>query len=122
MGKNIIIAEDSNTWRRQYVRSIKRNFPDTHIDEVTTGSELVEKVLAGDYALILTDNDMNDNISGVDAIKQIRQSGNKTPIYMITGGKPQTFTDALKYGAEKVYDKAEFDMDAVLSDITKHLE
>ena len=122
MRKSVIVADDQANWRRTIFRVIKRVFPDVQIDQVETGEDLTERVLEGDYAVVITDNDMEEHDAGLRAIQQIRESGNGVPIYLIFGGSTNTAREALRYGVTKVYEKDDFDHEQLVADITKHLE
>ena len=80
MVKNVIVADDHPSWRGMYVDVVKGSFPDVHVDTVETGSDLVRRVLQGDYSLVISDNDMEEKGAGLKALQTIRQSGNNVPL------------------------------------------
>jgi CheY-like chemotaxis protein len=59
--------------------------PGIKIDEVSTGKDLIEKTMKNNYSLILSDNTMKDDITGLEAIKEIRKYNPHVPIILITG-------------------------------------
>src|SRR3989338_2121127 len=122
MTKNAIVADDHPSWRGMYVDIVKRAFPDVHVDAVETGSDLVKRVLEGDYSLVISDNDMEEKGVGLKALQTIRGSGNNVPLYIVSGGSSNVARNALSYGANGFYDKSDFDSDKVLEDITQHLQ
>lgn len=73
----IIIAEDDPNLRKLYRMSVETFIPDGVIDEVNNGSDLVTRVVEGNYDLVLTDNNMPPGLSGLEAIRQIRARGRK---------------------------------------------
>lgn len=88
--QRIIIADDEEICRDIAARICKITVPRIEIDEVSNGRNLVEKVRQGDYALVLTDNDM-PLMSGVEATRKIRTFNPYVPICLISG----------KFGIEK---------------------
>ena len=83
--KKVIIADDRESWRETYKDIVEDTGLDVEVDEVATGEELVEKVLAGNYDLVITDYDMPPGVlNGVEALGKIRAAGVETPIYVIS--------------------------------------
>lgn len=120
MVKKAIVADDMEMWRSEYGRVITSNFPGTQIDEAASRGDLVSKVLGGQYDLIVTDNDMPERNAGLDAIRDIRRAGNRTPIIMVTA-RTDAAMDAVRLGAEAAYDKADFDGPEILEEMAKYL-
>lgn len=79
--KKVIIAEDDEGWRERLIEIILSQ--GVKIEEVKNGPELVEKVKAGKYDLIFTDNSMPGG-NGLEAIIEIRKFNKETPIYMVS--------------------------------------
>lgn len=122
MVKKVIIADDDEIWREMHAVVVKRAFPDVHIDQVETGTDLGERVLQGDYSLVLSDNNMERTDAGLDALRKIREAGNGVPFYVICTGNSKIAGRALLYGANGFYDKAKYDDEEILKGITKHLQ
>jgi DNA-binding NtrC family response regulator len=120
MAKKAIVADDRPEWRENYAWAITSNFPDVEVDEVESGSELVDRVLSGDYCLAISDNDMEGHGDGLRALKAIREAGNQTPLYVISGRS--IGDEARSLGANGFYDKARFDSDIVLEDMAQYLK
>ena len=80
-----IVADDMKQWREIHISTIKDAFPDVQVDEAVTGDELVQLVLAGDYSLVISDNDMAYERAGdgLEALEAIRKAGNNVPFYLI---------------------------------------
>ena len=97
MTKSVIVADDTPSVRDLLCAMIESCAPDVKIDAVDDGQSLVQKVREGDYALILTDNQMGQGMGGIDAIKAIRTFNQKVPIYMISGS--DMLEEALRAGA-----------------------
>ncbi|MBI2135981.1 response regulator [Candidatus Woesearchaeota archaeon] len=121
MTKKVIIADDALHFRELYATIIPQAFPDVEVETVETAEDLVSCVLNGDYSLIVTDNNTQSRINGAEAIKQIREAGITTPIYMISAGSAAVQREALRLGATEFYGKALFDDETFITDITKHL-
>jgi len=122
MGKTIIVADDYLQCLCALTMALKLDFPDVQVDHALTGRVLTQKVLQGNYAVVITDNNMEGTDDGLKAVKQIRSVGNAVPIYMITAGSSETTQEALRYGVEKVYEKRKFDSEVLVRDIAKHLQ
>lgn len=120
MTKKVIIADDHQSWREMYVQAVKSAFPEVNIDEVESGTDLVERVLQGNYSAVISDNDMENKGAGLAALKRIRESGNNVPFYLISAGTNKD--TALNSGANGFYKKAEFDSDQLIADITQYLK
>jgi len=84
MAKKIIIAEDDEDMVFMY-RLLFKGY-DAEVDYVPDGRSLVDKVRAGGYSLVLTDNGM-PFMDGLDAIKEIRTFNKEVPIYMVSGNR-----------------------------------
>ena len=54
------------------------------IDIATNGEEAMDRIKVNEYDLIVLDWDM-PRLSGVEVLKQFRQSGGVTPVIMLTG-------------------------------------
>ncbi|MBI5393496.1 response regulator [Candidatus Woesearchaeota archaeon] len=122
MVKNVIVADDRENWRETYVAVVASAFPDVHIDAVETGTDLVKRVLEGNYSVVISDNNMESNDNGLEeALRKIRQSGNNVPFYLISAGRLTLERDALQSGATGFYKKESFDSDKLIGDITKYL-
>ncbi len=122
MTKKVIAADDVQTHRELYAEIIPKAFPEVEVEIVETAEDLVSRVLNGDYSLIIADNDTKSKITGVEAIRQIREAGIQTPIYMVAAASTAVQKEALRLGANGFYDKATFDGDKFIADITKHLK
>ena len=103
MTKRVIVADDEVNIRDFLYILVESCVPDAKIDSVADGESLVQKVMESDYDLIFTDHDMGQGMNGVDAIKAIRATNTKVPIYMISGSDKRE--DALKAGATGYLEK-----------------
>jgi two-component system chemotaxis response regulator CheY len=69
------------------------------VDQAADGKEAVDSVQAKEYGLVLMDWNM-PNMSGIDAVKAIRQLGKTMPIIMVTTeAEKSRVIEALKAGA-----------------------
>ncbi|MBI2579160.1 MAG: response regulator [Candidatus Aenigmarchaeota archaeon] len=99
MTKKIIIADDQSFFRDSIVLLVQGEYPTLEIETVDDGKPLVEKVRNGGYSFVLTDNNM-PVIKGTEAVRQIRQYDENTPIYLMSSSNdPDTVRGALKAGA-----------------------
>jgi len=120
MIKNVIVADDDPNWRSTYVDAVKNAFPDVNVDSVESGSDLVERVLQGDYSVVISDNDMEEDGAGLKALEAIREAGNQVPFYVCSG--KSICDEALRLGANGFFDKICFDSDKMLEDIAQYLQ
>ena len=122
MVKSVIVADDDPRWRKMNVRIVQEAFPNVHVDSVETGRELVKLVLEGDYSVVISDNNMEEEGAGLKALQTIRQSGNNIPLYIVCAGSSDVARNAIRYGANGFYDKADFDSDRLRVDLAQYLE
>jgi two-component system chemotaxis response regulator CheY len=72
----------------------------TDVGEAADGREAVEAAMSEDYDIVLMDFNMPE-MSGLDAVKEIRGGGKQVPIIMVTTeGEKSRIIDALKAGAD----------------------
>ncbi|MFM7469520.1 MAG: response regulator [Vampirovibrionales bacterium] len=84
MMTKVLVVDDSNVMRKVIIRELtKLGIEPSNITEAANGQEACDQVAAGKFDLILMDWNMPVML-GIDAVKQIRASGNKTPICMVT--------------------------------------
>jgi len=102
MVDKIIIAEDHAIFRRGLEQRISRRY-DVEVETVPDGKPLVERVRDNVYTVVLTDNLMLE-MSGIQAIKQIREFDQQVPIIMLSASDIEE--EALKAGATHYVSKA----------------
>lgn len=77
-----LVVDDSLVMRR--VMKLAMNEAGINlVDEAKDGSEAITALESVEYDMVLMDWEM-PNISGIDAVKTIRESGNQVPIIMVT--------------------------------------
>lgn len=82
MGTKVLVVDDSGTMRKIVIRALNAaGFADTV--EASDGADALEIFQKSDIGLVLTDWNM-PNKSGLDLTKDIRATGSKVPIFMIT--------------------------------------
>ena len=81
--EKILIADDDPAVRRLLIRVVEGNGYEAHT--AADGREAVLLAQSHDFALILLDIMMNGNEDGFHAIKRLRESGDTTPIIVISG-------------------------------------
>ncbi len=93
-----LVVDDSMTIRRIVIKALGL-VGITETVEAGDGLEAVKALQAGGFDLILLDWNM-PKMSGIDALRAIRQSGNKTPVIMVTTeAEKQRVIEAIKTGA-----------------------
>jgi len=90
----IILADDHPVMRRGMVMLVgaiaAKLGINPQIDEVSGGVDLVKRVCSGNYQIAFTDISMPD-LNGLEAIRQIRATRNKTPIYACSTHDSDTY-------------------------------
>ena len=95
--KKVLIADDNESYRRSLKMLVE-----THgykVDIAKNADEEIAAAKKGEYALIVTDKDMEDNYGnegGIYAAKEIRKSGNKTPILLSSAALSDKDVEKLK--------------------------
>lgn len=121
--KRIIVADDEELIRNMYARFINRlgrtKGIEVEVELVDSGERLVEKVLAGNYGLIISDYDMKNGMNGVEALREIRGSGNKTPFIIVSSSDVKD--EAMKEGATGYLEKP-YDLNVFKEIINNYLE
>lgn len=93
-----LVVDDSMTIRRIVIKALGL-VGIAEAVEASDGVEAVKAVQAGNFDLVLLDWNM-PKMSGIDALRAIRQSGNKTPVVMVTTEAEKTrVIEAIKAGA-----------------------
>lgn len=82
--------------------SPRKRFPTIQVDQAEDGQELLELAAKNQYGLIITDHNM-PIVTGLQAIREIREYDTKTPILMISGSNLEQF--ALEAGATRYLEK-----------------
>jgi two-component system chemotaxis response regulator CheY len=96
----ILIADDSRVMRQIVTRTLRQAGYEGHdLVEAADGKQLVEAALAESPDLVLSDWNM-PNMSGVEALRALRASGNAVPFGFITSeGTPEMRETAAAAGA-----------------------
>ena len=77
----ILIVDDSDLVRQFHSNILRASGFDT--DTAIDGMDALEKALANKYSLIITDLNM-PRMDGLTFIKELRKTGNETPVIIIT--------------------------------------
>ncbi len=102
--KSILFGDDDEDFRKSYKRLL--TLKKFEIDEVSNTHNLIEKARNGSYNLIITDNDYEDKVGGIEAIKMIREIDKETHILLQTTSlTPEVRASALEAGANYVLNK-----------------
>jgi DNA-binding response OmpR family regulator len=78
----VLVVED-NLDLTNLVRSLLE-FENHSVDIFHTGTEGLANILANPYDLVILDWDLS-GVSGLEILRQFRQTGAKTPVIMLTG-------------------------------------
>lgn len=94
-----LVVDDSFAIRKVLVRVLNR-LGIMDVTEVDDGDKAVEQVLSHNFDIILLDWRMPD-VSGYNALKEIRAKGKSTPVIMVTCETDRDhIVDAIKAGAD----------------------
>jgi two-component system, sensor histidine kinase len=115
-----MIAEDNECLGKVYSKIISRMVKGVSLDYASSGEELVEKARKCRYDLIITDNEFNSKINGLEATKMIRTFDKSTPIYMVSGCSVEGL--ALKAGANGYIQKGSDSIPRFTEMIAKHVK
>lgn len=93
-----LVVDDSMTIRRIVIKALGIvGITDTA--EASNGAEALEAVKQQQFDVILLDWNM-PKLSGIEALRALRQSGNKTPVIMVTTeAEKARVIEAIKTGA-----------------------
>jgi two-component system chemotaxis response regulator CheY len=99
-GLKVLVVDDSAIMRKVIIGILNGlNVKADNIDQAEDGTQAVEMAGAKEFNIILMDWNM-PNMLGIDAVKAIRASGNKTPILMVTTeGERTNVVTAIQAGA-----------------------
>jgi two-component system chemotaxis response regulator CheY len=78
----ILVVDDSSTMRRIIIKVLS-GLGFTDVVEAADGAKAVKAAEDTQISLMLMDWNMPE-LAGIDAVRQIRAKGNKTPIVMVT--------------------------------------
>lgn len=78
----ILVAEDTAIIRQLITMLLSR--AGHHVEAVPDGLRAWEALEAGNYDLLITDNQM-PGLSGFDLVKRLQETGNPLPIVMLSG-------------------------------------
>jgi two-component system, NarL family, invasion response regulator UvrY len=95
----ILIADDHTVVRKGLRQILLDEFPTAQIEEVADGGELVKKVMAGRWDVVVSDLSMPGR-SGLDALQQIKLSHPDLPVLILSIHPEEQYAlRALKSGA-----------------------
>lgn len=99
---SILVVDDFNTMRR-IVRSLLKQLGFNNVDEAVDGDDALSKISGKDYALILSDWNMEPK-SGIELLREVRQSEKhkSLPFILITAeSKVENIVEAKKAGVNQ---------------------
>lgn len=96
----VLVVDDSAIMRKVIITALQNMAVDTgDISQAEDGVQAVKAASESAYDIILMDWNM-PNMPGIDAVKAIRDAGNKTPILMVTTeGEKENIVKAIQAGA-----------------------
>lgn len=93
-----LVVDDSLTIRRIVIKALAL-VGISEATEASDGAEAVKAALEKDFDLILLDWNM-PKMSGIEALRALRQAGKKTPVIMVTTeAEKSRVIEAIKTGA-----------------------
>ena len=98
----ILVVDDFNTMRR-IVRSLLKQLGFNNVDEAVDGDDALAKISAKDYALVLSDWNMEPK-SGIELLREVRQAEQHKgiPFILITAeSKVENIVEAKKAGVNQ---------------------
>ena len=100
MAVKVLVVVDSAIMRKVIISAlVAMNITEDSISQAEDGVQAVKAASENHYDIILMDWNM-PNMLGIDAVKAIREQGNKTPILMITTeGEKSNVVKAIQAGA-----------------------
>lgn len=100
----ILVIDDEETYARTLRRLLHRWEPAWHIDYITSAQAGIMEALHGRYDLVLIDYHLNEDLTGLDILRQVRRSGGRAALVILTGRVEcegiATAMEALREGAD----------------------
>jgi two-component system chemotaxis response regulator CheY len=99
---SILVVDDFNTMRR-IVRSLLKQLGFNNVDEAVDGNDALAKISVKEYALVLSDWNMEPK-SGIELLREVRQSEKhkSMPFILITAeSKIENIVEAKKAGVNQ---------------------
>jgi two-component system, chemotaxis family, chemotaxis protein CheY len=100
MAVKVLVVDDSAIMRKVIIGALATlNIAAEWVSQAEDGVQAVKSASENQYDIILMDWNM-PNMLGIDAVKAIREQGNKTPILMVTTeGEKANVVKAIQAGA-----------------------
>lgn len=96
---SLLILEDNEDHAFLISKTLKRGFPQVHIDLARNVAEALSKIKSGKFHLILADYNLPDG-NGLDVLKQLNSEKMDIPFVMLTGsGDEKIAVEAMQEGA-----------------------
>jgi len=105
--RSVLFIDDNSTFPH-IICAYFQDSKEIVVETVNSTDRGLEKVLDGGYDVIVSDHDPS-GINGIEFLKTLRASGNKTPFILFTAnGDKQTVVAALNHGADYYLQKGEY--------------
>jgi len=100
MAIKVLVVDDSAIMRKVIISALNAmNIDSDNVSQAEDGLQAVKAASENQFDIILMDWNM-PNMLGIDAVKTIREQGNKTPILMVTTeGEKSNVVKAIQAGA-----------------------
>jgi DNA-binding NarL/FixJ family response regulator len=96
---NILIGDDHGVVRRGLKTILNEAFPFAQIEEAADGIELLQKALAQDWSIIISDITMPGK-TGIEVLKELKETKPKQSVLMLSVHAPEQYAvRTLKAGA-----------------------
>src|SRR5690606_227467 len=79
----ILIADDHSVVRKGLRQILLEGFPGAQVEEVADAEDMVKKVIASDWDVVISDLSMPGR-SGLEALQQIKQVQPKLPVLILS--------------------------------------
>jgi len=105
MTRRFLIADDHTVVREGLRQMLQDAFPSAHVEEVSDGEDLLRRVMADSWDLVISDITMPGR-SGLEVLKQIKQNHPKLPVLILSMHQEDHYAiRALKAGASGYLNK-----------------
>ena len=105
MSRRVLIVDDSEPFRRVFVRMLRKIAPKASFDEAGDGIEALGAFRRGQYDLVFLDVDM-PRMNGWTALEKIQELEGKAKVYMVSASCRESGTaKAFRLGASGFFAK-----------------
>ncbi len=96
----ILLVDDNPDDRALVMRELRREFPDTHIEQIAAPDTLAQALAAGEFDLVITDYQLRWT-DGLDVLRAVKNCCPYRPVIMFTAtGSEEIAVEAMKAGLD----------------------